>query len=230
MKRSRALVMAGLALLVAATLAAFASSGQWPFTLPGIKAMHEAAAGFVDARPMFAAGVFFVANFAAVGLSLPGTGMLTVLAGALFGLAWGAVLSSFAAALGSTAAFLVSRFLLRGWIRSRLAAPLAAIDRRLARDGALALFTLRVMPVTPAFLLNLAMGLTSMPAGRFHWVNQFAMLPSVIVYSNLGTRLSQLESAADLASPAFIASMLALAALPLAARVLAGRVAASRRR
>ena len=120
--------------------------------------------------------------------------MLTVVAGAIFGLVRGTILVSFASALGATIAFLVSRFVLREWVRRRYRVQLEAIDRGVQKEGAFYLFTLRLLPAVPFFLINLAMGLTAMRPWTFYWVSQLGMLAGTLVYINAGTHLAAITS------------------------------------
>src|SRR6185503_10907769 len=132
--------------------------------------------------------------------------VLTLVGGALFGLVWGTVLVSFASTLGATIAFLAARFLFRSAVQARFGARLKAIDEGVAREGAFYLFTLRLVPLFPFFLINLAMGLTALPVRTFYWVSQLGMLAGTIVYVNAGTELSKIESLHGILSPALLVS------------------------
>lgn len=155
---------------------------------------------------------------AVTALSLPGATLLTLAGGALFGLGWGTLLVSFASSLGATLAFLVARFLLRDTVAARFGPRLAEIDRGIARDGAFYLFTLRLIPAVPFFVLNLLMGLTAMRTWTYHWVSQLGMLPATLVYVNAGTQLAQLDSLRGILSPALLGSFALLGLFPLLAR------------
>jgi pyruvate/2-oxoglutarate dehydrogenase complex dihydrolipoamide dehydrogenase (E3) component/uncharacterized membrane protein YdjX (TVP38/TMEM64 family) len=155
---------------------------------------------------------------AATALSLPGAAIITLAGGALFGLLWGTVLVSFASSIGATLAFLVSRFVLRGSVESRFGPRLAEINRGIEKDGAFYLFTLRLIPVVPFFVINLVMGLTAMKARTFYWVSQVGMLAGTIVYVNAGTQLARLESLQGILSPALLGSFVLLGLFPLIAR------------
>jgi len=121
-------------------------------------------------------------------LFLPGS-LLTLSGGALFGLAAGTVIISFASTIGATLACLVARFVLRDWVQNRFGDKLTAINRGIEEEGAFYLFTLRLIPAFPFFVINLAMGLTRMPLRTFYWVSQLGMLPGTIVYVNAGKEL-----------------------------------------
>ncbi len=170
--------------------------------------------------PVLAAFLFFLVYVVLAALSVPGAAVMTLAGGALFGLAWGAVLVSFASTVGATLAMLASRYVLRDSIQKKFNARLAAIDAGLARDGAFYLFTLRLVPVFPFFVINLVMGLTRMPASRFFWVSQLGMLAGTVVYVNAGTQISQLKSLSDVASPALWGSLALLGALPWVGKAL----------
>ena len=166
-------------------------------------------------QPLLAAGLFFVAYVAMASLSLPGAVVLTLAAGAVFGLLWGVVLVSFASSLGATLAFLSARFLLRDAIQSRYGERLKPIDAGMRKDGMFYLFTLRLLPVFPFFLVNLAMGLTAIRARTFYWVSQLGMLPATVIYVNAGRQLGQFSL-----SPGLFGALLLLGVFPLIARVV----------
>ncbi|WP_297652260.1 FAD-dependent oxidoreductase [Hydrogenophaga sp.] len=179
----------------------------------------QAAFAEVQARaPLQVALAYFAIYVAATALSLPGAAIITLAGGALFGLLWGTVLVSFASSIGATLAFLVSRFVLRGSVESRFGPRLAEINRGIEKDGAFYLFTLRLIPVVPFFVINLVMGLTAMKARTFYWVSQVGMLAGTIVYVNAGTQLARLESLQGILSPALLGSFVLLGLFPLIAR------------
>ena len=167
-------------------------------------------------------GLFFATYVLITATSLPIAVWMTLAAGALFGLWWGTLLVSFASSIGATVAFLSSRYFLRDWVTSKLGSRAQGIDAGLAKDGDFYLFSLRLIPILPFFVVNLLMGLTTMKSWRFYWVSQLGMLAGTIVYVNAGTQLSQLNSLSDITSPELVMSFVALALLPwLTRRVLA---------
>src|SRR5438067_6249856 len=197
--RRRLLVL----VLIIALLAAFFASGAHRYlTFERLKAEQAQVQAWYRAHPAATAGAFFLLYVAITGLSIPGATLLTLVAGAIFGLAWGTVLVSFASSLGATLAFLASRYVLRDWVRSRFRPQLEGVDRGVQREGALYLFTLRLIPAVPFFVINLAMGLTAMRSWTFYWVSQLGMLAATIVYVNAGTQLAGIRSAAGILSPA----------------------------
>ena len=169
-------------------------------------------------HPLQAALVFFAVYVAVTGLSLPGATILTLAAGALFGLVWGTVIASFGASIGATIAFLLSRLVLRDWVASRFGERMKRVDEGVRKGGSFYLLTLRLTPVLPFFLINLAMGLTAIGTFTFYWVSQLGMLAGTVVYVNAGTQLANIGSLADIASPRLLLSLLLLAGLPLAAK------------
>ncbi|BCX81928.1 hypothetical protein MIT9_P1510 [Methylomarinovum caldicuralii] len=157
---------------------------------------------------------FFLLYVLVTALSVPGAAVLTLAAGALFGLVGGTVLVSFASTLGATLATLTARYLLREPLRRRFARQFEVVDRGIARDGILYLASLRLMPVFPFFLINLLMGLTHMPVRTFFWVSQLSMLPGTLVYVNAGTQIARLRNLSDVASPGLWLSFALLAGMP----------------
>lgn len=168
--------------------------------------------------PWLVTSVFFLIYIAVTALSLPGAAVMTLAAGALFGLFTGLILVSFASTIGATLAFLVSRYLLHDAVQSRFGDKLKAINQGIERDGAFYLFTLRLVPVFPFFLINLLMGLTPMRTGTFYWVSQLGMFAGTVVFVNAGTQLAAIDSPAGILSPALIVSFALLGVFPLIAR------------
>lgn len=173
-----------------------------------------------QAAPLVASLAYFGLYVLMALLSLPGAAILTLLGGALFGLGWGVILVSFASTIGATLAFLLSRFLFREGLQARFSKPLAAINRGVEKDGAMYLFTLRLVPLFPFFLINLLMGLTPLGVRRFYWVSQLGMLPGTVVYVNAGTALGSITGTSDLLSPALLFSFALLGVFPWIARAL----------
>ncbi len=151
---------------------------------------------------------------------------MTLAAGAIFGLVNGTVIVSFASSLGATLAFLVSRYVLRDSVQSRFGARLADIDRGIVKEGAFYLFTLRLVPLIPFFVINLVMGLTKMKAWTFYWVSQVGMLAGTLVYVNAGTQLARIDSLRGILSPALIGSFALLGVFPLIAKKIVDAIKA----
>lgn len=219
-----------LAVLLAALVAAWFALdlGRW-LRLEELQARRAGLEGVFRDRPLATAAGFFALYVAVAALSVPGAAVLTLAAGAIFGLVRGTVLVSFASTIGATLAFLSSRYLLRDAVAARLGGRLRAVDRGIARDGAGYLFTLRLVPVFPFFAVNLVAGLTALPVSTFAWVSQVGMLPATIVFVNAGTRLAEVRSLDGILSPGVLLSFAMLGAFPPLARAAARAIAARRR-
>lgn len=173
-------------------------------------------------QPQATALVYFVIYIVVAGLSLPGAALLTIIAGMIFGLWTGLLLVSFASSLGATLAFMVSRFLLRDWVQNKFSSHLVSVNRGIEKDGSFYLFTLRLIPVIPFWVINLVMGLTPMKVLTFYLVSQVGMLAGTAVYVNAGAELGAVEefSAAGILTPTLLFSFALLAAFPFVARAL----------
>jgi len=182
------------------------------------RSQQSAIEEFRRADALAAGGVLFLIYVAVTALSLPGAAVMSLAVGAIFGLAWGTLIVSFASSVGATLAFLSSRFLLRGSVRSRFGERLRAIDAGLEKEGAFYLFALRLVPAFPYVIVNLLMGLTPVRTWTFYWVSQIGMLPATIVYVNAGTQLATLTSLKGLLSPELIGSLALLGIFPLIAK------------
>jgi uncharacterized membrane protein YdjX (TVP38/TMEM64 family) len=198
-------------------------------TLEYLRASRDAIAARVAAQPVASAAAFFAAYVAMCAVSLPGAAVMTVAAGALFGLWWGTLLVSFASSIGATLAFLIARTLLRDWVRRKFAEQLDVVDRGVVREGSFYLFTLRMTPVFPFFLVNVVMALTAIGVVPFYFVSQLGMLAGTVVFVFAGTQLARVESLADVLSPGLIAALTLLGVFPLLARQLIAFVAKRRR-
>ncbi|MGQ0530576.1 MAG: FAD-dependent oxidoreductase [Panacagrimonas sp.] len=215
---SRRLIL--LALLASAAFAFFAFDLGRFFSLDYFQAQRGQIAQWQAAYPLATAAVFFVVYVTVTALSIPGATVMTLAGGAVFGLFWGLLLVSFASTLGATLAFLVSRSLLRDSIQSRYGDRLKSINDGFARDGGFYLFTLRLVPAVPFFLVNLLMGLTPIRTRTFYWVSQLGMLPGTVVYVNAGTELGELTQLSGIASPSLIGAFVLLGIFPYLARAL----------
>jgi pyruvate/2-oxoglutarate dehydrogenase complex dihydrolipoamide dehydrogenase (E3) component/uncharacterized membrane protein YdjX (TVP38/TMEM64 family) len=211
-----------IALLVALT-AFFAFGLHRYFSIDAFRAQRSAIDAYVEASPAKARLLFFLAYVAITGLSLPGAAVMTLIAGALFGVATGTIIVSFASAVGATIAFLASRFLLRDWVQSRFGERLKVIDAGIDREGPFYLFALRLVPVFPFFVINLVMGLTSIRTWTFYWVSQAGMLAATIVYVYAGTQLGQFQISWQL-----VLAFSLLGVFPLAAKKLVDTIKSRR--
>ncbi|MBK7530793.1 bifunctional TVP38/TMEM64 family protein/FAD-dependent oxidoreductase [Piscinibacter sp.] len=215
MNRRKLIVIAVVLALVAAYFAF--DLGRF-FSLEYLKSRQEEFAALYAQRPALVIGSFFAVYVGVTALSFPGAAILTLAGGAIFGLAVGTLVVSFASSLGATLAFLVSRYLLRDGVQARFGARLAEVDKGIAKEGGFYLFTLRLVPLLPFFVINLLMGLTKMKAWTFYWVSQLGMLAGTLVYVNAGTQLAKIESLKGILSPGLLGSFVLLGIFPLIAK------------
>lgn len=215
-----------LAAFLSALIAFFVFDLGRFLSLDYIKAQQSVIQAYTIERPIAAATIYFVIYVLVTGLSLPGAAVMTLVGGAIFGLFWGTLIISFASTIGATIAFLVSRFVLRDSVQQRFGTNLRAINEGVAKDGAFYLFTLRLVPAFPFFVINLAMGLTPIRVLTFYVVSQIGMLPGTIVYVNAGTQLGQLDSLQGILSPALLGSFILLGLFPFIARKIVAAVKA----
>ncbi|MCG8010839.1 MAG: TVP38/TMEM64 family protein, partial [Candidatus Thiodiazotropha weberae] len=181
---SRKLVL--LSVIAIAIILFFVFDLDQYLTLEYLKSQRDAIIAWKDAQPLLASVSFFVVYVAVTALSLPGAAIMTLAVGAVFGFVWGLILVSFASTIGATLAFLIARFLLRDTVQSRYGDRLKAINEGVEKDGAFYLFTLRLVPIFPFFVINLLMALTPLGTWTFYWVSQLGMLAGTIVYVNAG--------------------------------------------
>ena len=213
----RLLVAVGVVLAIAAF---FLAGGHQYLSLESLNQQISRLTAAYQAHPVAVIAVFFCVYVLVTALSLPGAAIMTLGAGALFGLTVGLLVVSFASTLGATLAFLLSRFLFRDWVQQRFGDRLKAINAGLDKDGAFYLFGLRLVPVFPFFVINLVMGLTSLRAWTFAWVSQIGMLAGTVVYVNAGRELAQIDSLSGIASPSLIGAFVLLGMLPIIGRKL----------
>ncbi|MED5503110.1 MAG: TVP38/TMEM64 family protein [Pseudomonadota bacterium] len=210
-------------ILVATILFLGINFGQY-LTLENAKAQQEALNSFIDQNFIYAAATYFFAYIAITAFSIPGAAVVTLLGAALFGFWTSLLLVSFASTIGATIAFLSSRYLLREWVQSKFGSKLSAINQGVEKDGAFYLFSLRLIPVFPFFLINLLMGLTPMTIARFYLTSQIGMLPGTAVYLNAGTQLATIDSLSAIVSPTVLASFALLGLFPIIAKWVMNKV------
>jgi pyruvate/2-oxoglutarate dehydrogenase complex dihydrolipoamide dehydrogenase (E3) component/uncharacterized membrane protein YdjX (TVP38/TMEM64 family) len=214
-----------LLLLLALAIAAFVALDLGRYlSFEQLKASQASFAQLHAEQPLTVAAVYFLIYVLATALSIPGAVVITLAGGAIFGLWQGLLIVSFASTVGATLAFLASRFLLRDWVEARFGQRLADIHLGVDREGGFYLFTLRLIPVVPFFLINLLMGLTRMKVWTYYWVSQIGMLAGTAVYVNAGTQLAQLDSVKGILSPALLGSFVLLGLFPLIARRIVAAV------
>jgi uncharacterized membrane protein YdjX (TVP38/TMEM64 family) len=167
-------------------------------------------------------GVYMLIYVLVTSLSLPGAAIMTLAGGALFGLVTGTIIVSFASTFGATLACAVSRFVLRDWVQTKFGEKLKTVNEGIKNEGAFYLFTVRLIPVIPFWLINLVMGLTTMRLITFYWVSQLGMLAGTIVYVNAGRELGKIESLSGILSPSLILSFVLLGVFPLITKKVLG--------
>jgi len=203
--------------IAALILAFFVLGLDRHLTLDAFQSSHQTFDAWYEQRPWLVVGGYF-ALFTVTTLFLPVAAVMTAVGGALFGLWKGVLIASFAASLAAILAFLGSRFLLRDNVQRHFGERLAAVNAGLAKDGAFYLFSLRLVPIVPFFLVNLIMGLTPIKARTFYWVTQLGMLAGILIYVNAGTELAEVDSPGDVLSPGLLASLALLGVFPILAR------------
>lgn len=197
--------------------------GQY-LTLENAKAQQEALNAFISQNFVFAAATYFFVYIAITAFSIPGAAVVTLLGAALFGFWTSLLLVSFASTIGATIAFLSSRYLLREWVQGKFGNKLGAINEGVEKDGSFYLFSLRLIPVFPFFLINLLMGLTPMTIARFYLTSQVGMLPGTAVYLNAGTQLATIDSLSGIVSPTVLASFALLGLFPIIAKWVMSKI------
>jgi uncharacterized membrane protein YdjX (TVP38/TMEM64 family)/Fe-S oxidoreductase len=196
----------------------FASGLHRHMTLEAMKSSQDRFQVLFAEKPAVVIGGFLAVYIPVVALNLPGAAVLGLVAGALFGALVGTVLISFASSIGATLACALSRYLLRDWVQRRFGDKLKRVNAGIQEEGAFYLFSLRLIPVIPFFIINLVMGLTPIRLPTFYWVSQLGMLPGTAVFVNAGSQLGRIESVAGILSPGIVISLALIGVLPLVVR------------
>ncbi len=215
MKKSKLILLAVIAILITIF---FVFDLQQYLSLENFQAQRTEIVNFYEAHPWQTILIFFAIYVVVTGLSLPGATILTLAAGAIFGVFDGTIIVSFASTIGATLAFLVSRYLFKDFVQERFKSQLGSINRGVEKDGAFYLFALRLVPAFPFFVINLVMALTPIKTWTFYWVSQIGMFAGTIVYVNAGTQIGQLESLGGILSPALLLSFVLLGIFPFIAK------------
>ncbi|MEQ1517327.1 MAG: FAD-dependent oxidoreductase [Usitatibacteraceae bacterium] len=225
MKKSKLLVL----IIVAALIAAFFifDLGKY-FNLEYFKSQQAAIASYYAANPVQTGLIFFVVYVIVTALSLPGAAIMTLVAGAIFGLLWGVIIVSFASTIGATSAFLVARFLLRDSIQAKFGDKLKAFNAGVEKEGGFYLFTLRLVPAFPFFMINVVMGLTTMKTRTFFWVSQIGMFAGTVVFVYAGQKLSEITSLKGILSPGLIGAFVLIGILPIVAKKIVDGIRAKK--
>jgi uncharacterized membrane protein YdjX (TVP38/TMEM64 family) len=195
-----------LLVIVAAVTAFFTLDLGRYLSLDYVKGSQQKFAELYAANPAGVIAGFFAIYVAVTALSFPGAAILTLGAGAIFGLVAGTIIVSFASSIGATIAFLAARFILGESVQKKFGQRMAEINKGVEKEGAFYLFTLRLVPLVPFFVINLLMGLTKMKTLTFYWVSQIGMLLGTIVFVNAGTQLAKIDSLKGILSPGLIGS------------------------
>lgn len=212
-KLKNKLIILGLLILGVVAFRYF-DLGQY-LTLDYLKASQEKFQALYQSNRFLVVGAYMGIYIAVTALSLPGAAVLTLAGGGLFGLAVGTVAVSFASTIGATLACVVSRYLLREWVQNKFGDRLATINAGIEKEGAFYLFSLRLVPIFPFFVINLLMGLTRMRLFTYYWVSQIGMLAGTIVYVNAGKELAKIDSLSGIMSPGVLISFAILGLFPI---------------
>lgn len=212
-----------LGIILVATIVILAVNFGQYLTLENAKAQQALLNDYIESHFVAAAATYFILYVMITAFSIPGAAVVTLLGAALFGFWTSLLLVSFASTIGATLAFLSSRFLLRDWVQSKFGDKLSTINQGVEKDGAFYLFSLRLIPVFPFFLINLLMGLTPISVGRYYLTSQLGMLPGTAVYLNAGTQLAEIESLSGIVSPSVLISFALLGMFPIAAKWILGK-------
>lgn len=215
MTKSKIILLGFIVLVVAAFL--YFDLGQY-VSFDKLKQNQQQLQAMVEDNFWAVSLGFFAVYVLTTALSLPGATILTIAAGAIFGLLIGVLIVSFASSIGATLAFLASRFLFQETVKNKFGDRISVVNQGIAEDGAFYLFSLRLIPLIPFFVVNLLFGLSQMKARTFYWVSQIGMLAGTIVYVNAGTQLSTIESPSDILSAKIIGSFVLLGLFPLIAK------------
>jgi len=192
----------------------FFDIGQY-LSFETIKEQHEKLILLIESNFIFYFILFFFIYIIVTAFALPFAAIKTVLAGALFGLIPGVILTSFASSIGSTLCFLMSRFVLRDFVQNKYTKYLDKINKGIKEDGIYYLFFLRLSPIFPFFIINLVFGLTKMKTMTFYVISQIGMLIGTVIFVNAGVQLSKINSMSDILSFNLILSFILIGLVPL---------------
>ena len=205
--------------IIAAAIGAFFffDLRQW-LTLDQLKSQQAALEAYRGEHPILVAALYISTYIVVAALSLPGAAIMTLSGGAIFGVFWGTLFANISASIGATLAFLIARFVIGDWIQTKFGDRIESINKGIEQDGAFYLFSLRLVPLFPFFIINVVMGLTKIKTITFLWVSSVGMIAGAAVYANAGTQLAKLDSLSGIASPGLLLSFVLLGLFPLIAR------------
>ncbi len=207
-----------IALFITAVTLFFMLNLDQYLSLAFIKSTQATVDSYYILHPLRTSLIFFISYILVTGFSLPGAAILTLAGGAVFGIIWGTILVSFGSVFGATIAFLMTRYLLHDYVQTHFGKYLAPINRGIKKEGHLYLFTIRIVPIFPFFMVNILMALTPIKTLNFALVSQIAMLIPTIIFVNAGTQLARIESLDDVLSPALMLSFALLGLFPFVAK------------
>lgn len=193
-------------------------------SLSYIKAQQAQVDIYVSENPLSSASLFFGLYILLATIAMPGITLLTLLAGSLFGFVYGTIIVSFASTIGATLSFLASRYIIRDLVENLFSNRLKAINSHIEKSCPYYLMTLRLIPIIPFFLINIAMGLTNLPTRTFYLVSQAGMLVSTAIYVNAGTQLATIKTLGDILTIEIVISLLLLGLLPLLIKKIIGKL------
>ena len=219
MKVSKAKVALVIGIIALVILMVFFDISAY-LSFSSIKAQQDTIAHFYQQHPISFPAVFFLAYVMMTAVSFPGAAIMTLLAGALFGVILGSIIVSFASTLGATLAFLTARYLFQEGLQSQYGDYLKTINEGIEKEGAYYLLTLRLVPLFPFFVINLLMGLTKIRISIYYWISQLGMLPATVIYVNAGTQLASLDSLSGILSPQVLSAFVLLGVFPIVVKKL----------
>ncbi len=211
-----------LMIVIAAISAFFIFDLQQYANLDYIKEQQASFKAYTDENFILVMTMFIAIYVLATALSLPAAAILTLLAGALFGVVLGTLIASFSSSIGATLAFLMARFLAKDFIQNKYGKALEKLNKGFQQEGAFYLFALRLVPVVPFFMINVVMALLPIRTRTFYWVSQLGMLPGTAVYVLTGTQLAQIESLGDIVSFPVLSAFVLFGLFPIMAKKALG--------
>jgi uncharacterized membrane protein YdjX (TVP38/TMEM64 family) len=181
------------------------------FTLESLKANREALVAYYENHRLTFISIFLTIYIVQTAFSLPGAAVLSLAAGALFGLLPGTLLVNIGATTGAMLAFLFARYLFRDLVMKKLGGPmLDKLNTEVENRGYSYLMFLRLVPLFPFFLINLGSALTSVPLRMFFLTTMLGIIPGSLVYVNAGASLATIETMTDVTSPRVLGSFILL--------------------
>lgn len=214
--KNKKIIIVGVFIAIIALFLSF-DLGQY-LNLAYVKSQQEAINNYYQQNPIQTGLIFFISYIVVTGVSLPGAGIMTLAAGAIFGVVWGTILVSFASVIGATLAFLVARYLFHDYVQEKFKKYIEPINEGIRKEGNLYLFTIRLVPIFPFFVVNNLMALTPIKTINYALISQVAMFLPSMIFVNAGTQLAKIESLADVLSPELIFSFILLGLFPLVAK------------